>query len=101
VLSGEFATWSADFTTIENAVIAETAARINADLALEALIPTTESIQDLIGTFLVAGANITLTYDDPGNVLTVAATGGGGDFDTILTADGEVLVDAEGNVLAE
>ena len=100
-LSADFASWSTDFTTVENAVLAETTARVNGDLAVEALIPTTEEIQDLIAAFLVAGTNVTLTYNDAGNALTIAATGGGGDFDTILTADGELLVDAEGNVLAE
>lgn len=40
--------------------------------------PTTEQIQDLIAAFLVQGANITITYDDGANTLTIAATGGGG-----------------------
>ena len=39
----------------------------------------TEVIQDMIGTgFLVPGLNVTLTYDDIANTLTIAATGGGG-----------------------
>lgn len=37
---------------------------------------TVEEIQDMLSTFLVAGANVTLTYDDVLNTLTVVATGG-------------------------
>lgn len=37
----------------------------------------TETIQDMLSTFLVAGTNITLTYNDGSNTLTVAASGGG------------------------
>lgn len=39
---------------------------------------TTEQIQDMIATFLSAGLNITLVYDDAGNALSIAAAGGGG-----------------------
>lgn len=38
----------------------------------------TETTQDMISTFLVAGTNVTLTYDDVANTLTIASTGGGG-----------------------
>ena len=37
-----------------------------------------ESIDDRVAALLVAGANITLTYNDAGNSLTIAAAGGGG-----------------------
>lgn len=39
---------------------------------------TTEQIQDMLSTFLVAGTNITLTYNDGADTLTIAASGGGG-----------------------
>jgi hypothetical protein len=39
---------------------------------------TTEQIQDMIAAFVVAGTNVTLTYNDAGDVLTIAAAGGGG-----------------------
>lgn len=37
-----------------------------------------EEVRDLVASFLVAGTNITLTHDDPGNTLTIDASGGGG-----------------------
>lgn len=49
----------------------------SASAARTALGVDTESIQDLVAAFLVAGSNITLTYSDAGNTLTVAAAGGG------------------------
>ena len=36
-----------------------------------------ESVQDMLSTFIVAGSNITLTYNDAGNTLTVASTASG------------------------
>jgi hypothetical protein len=39
---------------------------------------TTEQIQDMIAGFIVAGSNVTVTYNDVANTLTIAATGGGG-----------------------
>jgi hypothetical protein len=37
-----------------------------------------EVIDDRVAALLVAGANVTLTYNDAANTLTVAASGGGG-----------------------
>jgi hypothetical protein len=39
---------------------------------------TTEQVQDIVAAMLVAGSNITLTYNDADNTLTVASTAGGG-----------------------
>ncbi len=36
-----------------------------------------EAVDDRVSSLLVAGSNITLTYNDGANTLTVAATGGG------------------------
>jgi hypothetical protein len=41
-------------------------------------VPDPELIGDTVAGLLVAGSNITLTYDDPGNKLTIASTGGSG-----------------------
>lgn len=37
-----------------------------------------EAVDDRVAALLVAGANITLTYNDVANTLTIAASGGGG-----------------------
>lgn len=39
---------------------------------------TDERVDDRVNALLVAGSNITLTYDDGANTLTIAASGGGG-----------------------
>lgn len=49
-----------------------TAMRLNSVSALS------EAIDDRVAALLVAGANVTLTYNDPANTLTIAASGGGG-----------------------
>jgi hypothetical protein len=36
-----------------------------------------EAVDDRVGSLLQAGSNITLTYDDPGNALTIASTAAG------------------------
>ncbi len=45
-----------------------------------------ESVDDRVAALLVAGANITLTYNDVANTLTIAASGGGGGGATVGTA---------------
>lgn len=37
-----------------------------------------EGVDDRVSTLLVAGSNITLTYNDGANTLTIASSGGGG-----------------------
>lgn len=37
-----------------------------------------EAVDDRVAALLVAGSNVTLTYNDASNTLTIAATGGGG-----------------------
>lgn len=60
----------------------------------------TEGIQDAVANMLIAGTNVTLTYDDGAGTLTIAASGTGGgasdlgsltDVDTTGKADGYVL----------
>lgn len=43
----------------------------------EGLSSLAELIRDTIGATLVAGTNVVLTVDDPGNTITIAASGGG------------------------
>lgn len=38
----------------------------------------TEGVQDIIASTLVEGDNVTIEYDDSGNIITISATGGGG-----------------------
>lgn len=38
----------------------------------------TETVQDIVGAFIVAGTNVTVTYNDAGNTFTINAAGGGG-----------------------
>lgn len=58
-----------------------------------------EFIQDTVAAFLVQGANVTLTYDDSGNTLTIAATGGGGGGDLVDGNYGDVTVSGGGTVI--
>lgn len=44
---------------------------------------TSERVDDRVANLLVAGANITLTYDDSSNTLTVASTASGGGLDLV------------------
>ncbi|CAB4139723.1 hypothetical protein UFOVP353_3 [uncultured Caudovirales phage] len=39
---------------------------------------TVEQVDDRVASLLVAGSNITLTYNDTLNTLTIASSGGGG-----------------------
>jgi hypothetical protein len=42
---------------------------------------STEVVQDIVGAMVVAGTNVTKTYDDTAGTLTISATGGGGGTD--------------------
>ena len=50
----------------------------------------TETVQDIVGAFLVAGTNVTVTYNDAANTFTINATATGG------TTDPEVVRDVIG-----
>lgn len=50
----------------------------------------TETVQDIVGAMVVAGANMTVAYDDPAGTITFTSTGGGtatpgGSTGTVLT----------------
>ncbi|MDH4873008.1 hypothetical protein [Pseudomonas sp. BN515] len=55
-----------------------------------------EAVDDRVASLLVAGTNITLTYNDAANTLTIAASGGGGAAGDILAT----LVNAEVGISA-
>jgi len=58
-------------------------------------IRTDENIQDVVGGFLNAGNDITLTYDDTGNQLTVSFTGNyqpAGIYNTVIGTDTDVNI---------
>lgn len=57
---------------------AAAAAQAAADANTAALAALSESIDDRVAALLVAGTNITLTYNDGANTLTIDAAGGGG-----------------------
>lgn len=58
---------------------------------------TDERVDDRVNSLLVAGSNITLTYNDPSNTLTIAATGGGGGgaVDSVNGQTGVVVLDSD------
>lgn len=41
-----------------------------------------EAVNDAVAAMLIAGSNITINYDDPGNTLTIASTAAGGSGNT-------------------
>ena len=55
-----------------------------------------EAVDDRVNALLVEGANVTLTYNDVANTLTVAASGGGGGgaVDSVNGETGIVVLDA-------
>lgn len=54
----------------------------------------TEAVQDIVGGFVVAGTNVTVTYDDVANTFTINATASGGG-----ETDPEVVRDVIGGAL--
>lgn len=62
----------------------------------------TEVTQDIVGAMMVAGTNVSLSYDDTAGTLTVNASGGGGGgaVDSVNGQTGVVVLDA-GDVSAE
>lgn len=58
-----------------------------------------EAVDDRVSSLLVAGSNITLTYNDVANTLTIASTGGGGGgggaVDSVNGQTGVVVLDAD------
>lgn len=51
-----------------------------------------EGIEDIVAGMLVAGSNITLTYNDAAGTITIASSGGGGGAGNFAFVDSETLV---------
>jgi hypothetical protein len=56
-----------------------------------------ESIDDRVAALLVAGANITLTYNDVANTHTIASTGGGGVLNNLTASVAPTINDDTGD----
>jgi hypothetical protein len=55
-----------------------------------------EAVDDEVASLLVAGSNITLTYNDAANTLTIASSGGGGGGSISDGDKGDITVSASG-----
>lgn len=53
-----------------------------------------EAVQDVVSTTIVAGTNVTTSYDDELGTLTINATGGAGAVDSVNGQTGIVVLDA-------
>lgn len=53
-----------------------------------------EAVQDVVSTTIVAGTNVTTSYDDELGTLTINATGGAGAVDSVNGQTGVVVLDA-------
>lgn len=63
---------------LQNNINQEVDDRETADLLLQPIATLSEAIDDRVAALLVAGTNITLTYNDAAGTLTIVAAGGGG-----------------------
>jgi len=55
----------------------------------------TEAVQDVLGATIVAGTNVTVTYNDAANTFTINSTGGGGAVDDYYQLLGATGADTE------
>jgi hypothetical protein len=65
-----------------------------------------EAVDDRVGALLVAGPNVTLTYDDGANTITIEATGGGGSMSGVtkeasITRPANTTTYAAGDVVGD
>jgi len=61
----------------------------------------TESVQDVIGASVVAGANVTVTYNDTTGLTTIDASGGGGNTSQALTYAANITANYSlGNIMS-
>lgn len=91
--SGAYADLTGKPTTMTPTTHAATHAAAGSDpvtLTSAQISDLTEAVQDIVGAFIVAGTNVTVTYDDAANTFTINATASGG------TTDPEVVRDVIG-----
>jgi len=67
--------------------------RNKASLAATEVSNLTEYIQDTVGSFITQGSNVTVTYNDSANTLTIAANSSGYTDEQAQDAVGSILVD--------
>lgn len=53
-------------------------------------VPITENVQDIVGVMVVAGTNVTVTYNDGAGTLTIDSTGGGSIAPLVIEGANEV-----------
>lgn len=88
---------------------AKIAAGANIDPAKLDAAKLAETVQDIVGAFVTAGAGVTVTYDDAAATLTIASTASGGSgvpvppdtYAYIVDSDGAYIVDSDGAYLWE
>ncbi len=88
--SGAYADLTGKPTTMTPTAHASTHAAAGSDpvtLTSAQIIDLTEAVQDIVGAFLVAGTNVTVTYNDAGNTFTINATASGGATDPEIVRD--------------
>jgi hypothetical protein len=88
---------TSDFDTVGAATAAQAAAVQRANhtgtQTAATIADFTEAVQDAVAGLLTAGSNLTLTYDDTANTLTVAAADGSGlDAEAVRDAIGVALI---------
>lgn len=59
-------------------------------------VPITENVQDIVGAMVVAGTNVTVTYNDGAGTLTIDASGGGGSIAPLVIEDANTVAQRNG-----
>ena len=88
--SGAYADLTGKPTTMTPTAHAATHAAAGSDpvtLTSAQISDLTETVQDIVGAFIVAGTNVTVTYNDAANTFTINATASGGTTDPEIVRD--------------
>lgn len=88
--SGAYADLTGKPTTMTPTAHAATHAAAGSDpvtLSSAQISDLTETVQDIVGAFIVAGTNVTVTYNDAANTFTINATASGGSTDPEIVRD--------------